>query len=211
MRNALSQLSLLAGRTNYSDRQEVEKLYKLGDDVFYILTIHAADENDVTLAELEKRCPGSSHQDLKDHEQLDVLQDKLEQLLLKLYTNAGDGADSVKDGEEFYLLLSEFHARYLEHTAGEERVTQQMLWKHFSNEEFAWHRGKIMARNPPQTLLLWFRFVLPAQSHQEKVGLLTGFKKIVPPPFFNEGMEVIRQVLTEDEFASLKNDLILGR
>ena len=77
----------------------MEKLYKLGDDVFNILTIHAADENDLTLAKPEKRCPGSSHQDLKDHEQLDVLQDKLEQLLLKLNTNDGDVADSVKDGE----------------------------------------------------------------------------------------------------------------
>ena len=36
-----------------------------------------------------------------------------------------------------------------------------------------------MARNPPQTLLIWFRFVIPAQSHKERVGLFTGFKKMI--------------------------------
>ena len=58
MRNALSQLQLLAGKTDYSNHQEVEQFYKLGDDVFEILTIHAADENEVTLAELELRYAG---------------------------------------------------------------------------------------------------------------------------------------------------------
>ena len=55
LRNALSQASLLAGKTNFADVLEVEILYRLGADVFKILNIHAADEDEVTLAELEKR------------------------------------------------------------------------------------------------------------------------------------------------------------
>jgi hypothetical protein len=175
LRNALSQLQLLAGKTDYSNHKEVEQFYKLGDDVFEILTIHAADENEVTLAELELRCAGCSQHDFGDHEEIHLAQDKLEKLLAKIYNNSKVGQDVTADGEEFYLAFSEFHGAYLDHTAEEERVTQPMLWQYFTDEELASHRGKIIAKNPPQTLLIWFRFVIPAQSHKERVELLRGF------------------------------------
>jgi hypothetical protein len=208
LRNALSQMQLLAGKTDYSNQKEVEQLYKLGEDVFKILTIHATDENEVTLTALEQRCAGCSQHDFEDHEQIHLAQDKLEKLLASIYANSKAGQDVTEDGEEFYLALSEFHGIYLEHTAEEERVTQPMLWKYFTDEELASHRGKIMAKNPPQTLLVWFRFVIPSQSHKERVGLLTGFKKMAPAPFFNEGMQVIKQVLTAREFEELDKALV---
>ena len=156
---------------------------------------------------MEQRCTGCSQHDMEDHEQIHLAQEKLEKLLAKLYSNSKAGQDVTEDGEEFYLAFSEFHGTYLEHTAEEERVTQPMLWKYFTDEELASHRGKIMAKNPPQTLLIWFRFVIPAQSHKERVGLFTGFKKMAPEPFFNEGMQVIKQVLTEKEFDELNKAL----
>jgi hypothetical protein len=207
LRNALSQLQLLAGKTDYSNQQEIEQLYRLGDDVFKILTIHAADENEVALAELELRCAGCSQHDFDDHEVIHLVQDKLEKLLAKIYNNSKAGQDVTADGEEFYISFSEFHGTYLEHTAEEERVTQPLLWQYFTDEELASHRGKIMAKNPPQTLLIWLRFVIPAQSHKERVVLLTGFKKMAPIPFFNEGLQVIKQVLAEKEFDELKEAL----
>lgn len=207
LRNALSQLQLLAGKTDYSSPDEVKQLYHLGEDVFKILTLHATDENEVTLAELEKRCPGAAQHDIEDHEHIHLTQDKLEKLLATLYAKSKAGQDVREEGAEFYLAFSEFHGTYLEHTAEEERITQPLLWKYFSDEELAAHRGKIMAKNPPQTLLIWFKFVLPAQSHPERVGLLSGFKKMAPDAFFQEGMQVIQRVLTEAEFMALNKML----
>jgi hypothetical protein len=208
LRNALSQMQLLAGKTDYSNPNEVEQLYKLGEDLFTILTIHATDENEVTLAELEQRCDGCSQHDIEDHEQIHLAQDKLEMLLANIYTSSKAGQDTTEDGEEFYLAFSEFHGIYLAHAAEEERVTQPMLWQYFTDEELASHRGKIMAKNPPQTLLIWFRFVIPAQSHNERVGLLSGFKKMATETFFNEGMQVIKQVLAKNEFENLNKTLV---
>lgn len=208
LRNALSQMQLLAGKTDYTNPNEVELLYKLGEDVFKILTIHATDENEITLAELEQRCPGSSQHDVEDHNHIHETQHRLETLLVNIYANSQAGLDVTADGEEFYLALSEFYGTYLQHTAEEERVTQPLLWKFFTDEELAAHRGKMMAKNPPQTLLIWFRFVIPAQRFKERVGLLTGFKKMAPEPFFNEGMQVIQQVLTAREFEELSKTLV---
>jgi hypothetical protein len=207
LRNALSQLSLLAGKTDYSILQEVEELYRFGETVFKIMNIHAADENEVTLAELEVRCPGCSQHDMDDHELLHITQHKLEQLLSTIYTNSKSGQNVIEDGAAFHLALSEYHGEYLKHTAEEERVTQPLLWKYFTDDELAAQRGKIMAKNPPQTLLAWFRFVIPAQSHSERVGLLQGFKQMASVTFFNDGMETVKQVLNEQEFDKLTKAL----
>lgn len=207
LRNALSQLSLLSGNTNYSNQQEVELLYLLGKDVFKILTIHAEDENMVTLAALEDRCPGSSQHDMDDHEKLHEIQNNLEKLLSKIYNDSKEGKDVNQYGAEFCLLLSEFHGAYLTHTAIEERVTQVLLWKHFTDEELAAYRGKIMARLQPETLLTWFRFILPAQSKNERLGLFKGFQKMAPEPFFRQGMEVAKKHLTPTDFAQLEKGL----
>jgi hypothetical protein len=207
LRNGLSQLSVIAGKTDYSITHEVEQLYQFGLDVFSILTIHASDENEVTLAELETRCPGCSQHDVEDHEQIRQAQDNLEKQLAKIYTRSRSGEEVTQEGTEFYLALSEFHGKYLEHMAEEERVTQPLLWEHFTDDELASHRGRIMTKNPPKTLLTWFRFVIPAQSQTERTGLLAGFKKMAPVPFFNEAMEVIKQVLAIDEFDRLQSAL----
>jgi len=203
LRNALSQLSLLAGKTDYSSAQEINSLYNLGVDVFKILTIHAADEDEITLAELEKHCPGCSDHDKEDHRKIHLAQEKLEELLLKLYNDSRVNEDLTEAGQEFYLALSEFHGVYLEHTAEEERNTQPLLWKHFTDDELAQHRSRIMAKNPPETLLIWFKFVIPAQSHIERVSLLSGFKKMAPADFFVQGMEVIRVTLSDKEYEKL--------
>jgi hypothetical protein len=203
LRNALSQLSLLAGKTDYSNHQEIGWLHKLGLDVFRILTIHAEDENAVTLAELDTRCPGSSQHDMDDHEQIHIKQQNLENILLKIHSGSAAGKDVSADGVEFYLALSEFQGMYLEHTAEEERVTQELLWKHFTDEELAAQRGKIMTKNPPNTLLLWFRFAIPALSLTERVALLIGFKKMAPTPFFEQGMAVVKQYIATEEYTQL--------
>jgi hypothetical protein len=207
LRNALSQMSLLAGRTDYSSPAEVHRLHQLGSRLFRILTIHAEDENGVTLAHLETRCPGCSRHDLDDHERIELAQQDLESRLDLLYAGVKAGEDMTGAGAGFYLAFTEFHGGYLGHTAEEERVTQPLLWQHFTDAELAAHRAQIMAKNPPQTLLIWFEFVIPAQSHAERVGLLSGFKKMAPPPFFAEAMQVIKTVLTGEEFDAMATAL----
>jgi hypothetical protein len=141
--------------------------------------------------------------DFDDHEEIHRTQHNLEDLLTAISTGASEGKNMTEAGAEFYLAFSEFHGKYLEHTAEEERVTQLLLWQHFTDEELAAHRGEIMARNPPRTLLTWFEFVIPAQTRAERIGLLTGFKRMAPADFFAEGMEVIRKVLPPAEFEYL--------
>jgi hypothetical protein len=200
-------MSFLAGRTDYANPEEVTQLHRLGTRLFRLLTIHAEDENSVTLAHLETRCPGCAQHDLEDHEEIHGAQERLERQLAALHTGAREGTNMSDAGAEFYLAFTEFHGAYLAHTAEEERITQPMLWLHFTDEELAGHRREILARNPPDTLLTWFEFVIPAQSHAERVGLLTGFGKAAPADFFAKAMDVVRKVIPSAEFLRLEGAL----
>jgi hypothetical protein len=204
LRNGLSQVSLLAGRTDYSNPAEIEQLHQVGTRVFSILTIHAEDENSVTLAHLEARCPGCSQHDVDDHEEIHATQQNIEDQLTAIRAGASEGRDMTEAGAEFYLSFSEFQGKYLEHTAEEERVTQILLWQHFTDEELAAHRVQIMSRNPPRNLLTWFEFVIPAMTRVERVALLKGFQRMASAEFFAEGMDVIQKVLPPSEFERLE-------
>lgn len=207
LRNALAQLSLLAGKTDFEHQQSINALRNLGRDIFTLLTVHANDENEVTLSELDMRCPGCSAHDFEDHKLLHDMQTKLETCLTQIYNDAVAGNYSIEKGEEFYLALSEFHGLYLEHTAEEERVTQVLLWKHFTDEELAAHRVKIMKNLHPETLLLWFKYAVPAQSHKERIKLLSGFRKMASTQFYEQGMALIYQILPLPEFELLNEVL----
>lgn len=177
LRNALSQLSLRAGNTNYADKDAAE-LYQLGRDVFRIMTVHAEDENRIGLAALEARCPGAAQHDMDDHEHLEARQSALENLLAKIHADVQAGKNAEEDGAEFYLALSEFHGEYLAHTAEEERVTQPLVWQHFSDEEILAQRMKILSSIPPDAMQIWARFIVPALSEPERSGFLAGVERL---------------------------------
>lgn len=204
LRNALAQVSFLAGKTDYSSPSATEQLYELCTTVFLLLRIHAHDEDTVTLAELEQRLPGSTEHDREDHIRIHAAQHRLEEQIAAIRLDVAAGKDRSAEGGDFYLSWSEFQGQYLEHIAEEERITQYLLWEHFTDEELAAHRTRIMQQHPPETLLTWFRFVLPAQNHTERAGLFSGFKKMAPAPFFDQGMAVVKEVLPPGEFAALQ-------
>lgn len=208
IRNALSQLSLLAGNVNYNDAASVNKLYELGKNVFMLLRVHAEDENNVTLRYLEERYAGGSQHDMEEHEKIEALQAKLEALLDRMYTNAQNGVDNRVDADAFYTGLSEFHALYLQHMQEEERETQTLLWQHFTDEELAGHRMEIIRNLQPNTLLQWIRFMVPAQNHTERTMFVKGMKINMPEAFYNQINQVIQDELAEHDYNRLQQELV---
>jgi len=204
LRNVLSQVSLLAGKTDYNNPAETETLYNASKEVFAMLDGHAHDEETVTLADLEMRLPGSSAHDKEDHVEIHEAQHHLSDLITDIYNASKSGKDQKAAGAEYYLAFTEFHSKYLDHISKEERITQPLLWEHFTDEELMGHRGRIMSQLEPTMLLTWFRYSVPAQSHPERVEILSGFKKMAPEPFFNQSMGVLKEVLTSQEYSNLE-------
>lgn len=198
LRNVLGQFSLLAGQTDYGNPEQVATLKTLGHEMFTLLNDHVHTENEFTLKHLEERVKGASVHDLHDHEVLEKEQDVLQDSL-----NTLNGKQSADEGHRFYLAFSKYHSRYLEHIHEEETVTELLLQQNFTDEELIQHRVEIMQRIQFPILLLWLKYTIPAQSEENRVGMLSAFKANAPKEAFDAVLATIKPVMKEEDYASL--------
>jgi hypothetical protein len=77
LRNALSKLALIAGKTNYASINSVEKLQLIAKDVFHLLKDHTATENKFILAPLEKINPSLTKDYYSHHLEIDGIEEQL--------------------------------------------------------------------------------------------------------------------------------------
>jgi hypothetical protein len=207
LRNALSQLQFLCGKTNFERTTEVQKLFDLSREVFSLFKIHARDENEVTLVELEARSPGAADRDRRFHDRLAAERRSIEDFMTTIYTDANLGRSVADMGAELFLLLTKYHADCLLHIVEEETITQLELWRFFTDEELIKQRFTILERNPPDILLTWIKFIIPAQNLAERVRFLGPLRKAVSTPLLNHAIKLIRLEIPEDEFQALSREL----
>lgn len=207
IRNALSGFSLLAGNTDYNDKIEMEKLNEIADDVFRILDSHARHENNVLLKYLEQKLSGSSVHDIEDHERIESEMHKLKAALNELNNRAGKGEDLRYEGNDFYIQLSDFHAQYLQHMLEEERETQSLMWKYFTDEELLKMDTEVRSNIPPDDMLLMAKYMLPAFSNRSRIEMLKSIAAAAPPQFFDAILKTAESVLTPDDFKRIKKEI----
>lgn len=207
IRYALSQFSLLAGNTDYNDTDEMEKLKVLADEVFKMLDSHANHENNVPLKYLEMKLSGGSVHDKEDHERIESEMYKLEETLKDLYKRSGDGEDLRYPGNDFYTQFSDFHAQYLQHMLEEERETQPLLWKYFTDEELKQQEIEIRSSIPPEEMLLWAKYMFPAFSNSSRIEMLKSISAAAPEQFYEAVLKAAESVLPSDVFKKLKKEI----
>jgi len=207
IRNFLSQLSLQAGATDYADQAAVEALKQHFEEICVLLEEHAASENNFILPALEARVPGSAAHDEADHEELHQLQDSLAGKLGQILNSSMPEQQARRLGYEFYQGLSRLHAAHLEHMLEEETVTQSLMWQHFTDEELLQINGQIIRSIAPGIMLIWMKYILAAQAPSERVQLLGGLQANAPAPFFQQVMEVAKEVLSPRAYAQLEGEL----
>ena len=104
----------------------------------------------------------------------------------------------------FYLNFALFQSQYLEHTHEEETVTELLLQQYFTDEELMQHRQTIMKKLEPNTLLLWLKYIIPAQRIDESVGMLAGLKANAPEAFFKQVLETIKAEMERERYNGLE-------
>jgi hypothetical protein len=122
LRNALCQLTLLAGKTDYANPDSIAKLQALGKEVFHLLKDHTRTENKFILAPLEAKVKGSTSEFAEDHHEIDELETELYDELM-----AFNGHQSEEDGHQFYLDLCDFQSFYLMHIDGEDNELEPLM------------------------------------------------------------------------------------
>lgn len=207
IRNMFCGFLVTAGNTDYTNKEKVKSLYDAGGFLFKMLESHSVDENTVVLRELEKKVPGSSAHDMAEHEAIEAEQTKLEKALEEIYNMSQAGEDAGVFGFKFYLELSRFQCLYYMHMLGEETETQDLLWKHFTDEDLVAMRAEIIANMKPEFFLKWCNYLIPALTPQERNLILGGIRANAHTEFFKDIMTVAEKCLSAEDYKAIMNKL----
>jgi len=198
LRNALGQLTLLTGKTKFSDHQQVEKLKKLAEEVFFLLKDHTKTENEFILKPLEEKNALAAEPYFEDHTDIEEWENHLLDSIKNL-----DGTQTDDQGHLIYLNLCDFQSAYLDHIDEEDVELEEKLQKHFSDEELIQHQIKIMQQMEFSTLLLWFKYIVPARRIEENAQVLRNFKSNAPDEAFQAVIQTIQGELSHEEFEAI--------
>jgi uncharacterized protein (DUF2267 family) len=200
LRNALSKLALIAGKTNYTSINSVEKLQIIAKDVFHLLKDHTATENKFILAPLEKINPSFTKDYYSHHLEIDRIEEQLLDRIMAL-----NGQQTNDYGHQLYLDICQFQSHYLKHINEEDIALEAEMQKHFTDEDLMQHQIAIMGEMNFETLLLWFKYIVPARRPEENAQVLSGFKSAVPETAFNAVIEIIKNEVSENELHEIQS------
>jgi uncharacterized protein (DUF2267 family) len=200
LRNALSKLALIAGKTNYTSINSVEKLQLIAKDVFHLLKDHTATENKFILAPLEKVNPSFTKDYYSHHLEIDGIEEQLLDRIMAL-----NGQQTNDHGHQLYLDICQFQSHYLKHINEEDIALEAEMQKHFTDEDLMQHQIAIMGEMNFETLLLWFKYIVPARRPEENAQVLSGFKSAVPETAFNAVIEIIKNEVSENELHEIQS------
>jgi hypothetical protein len=200
LRNAISKLALIAGKTNYASINSVEKLQLIAKDVFHLLKDHTATENKFILAPLEKINPSFTKAYYSHHLEIDGIEEQLLDRIMSL-----NGQQTNNHGHQLYLDICHFQSHYLEHINEEDVALESEMQKHFTDEELMKHQIAIMTEMSFETLLLWFKYIVPARRPEENAQVLSSFKSAVPESAFHAVIEIIKNEVSENELQEIQS------
>jgi len=200
LRNALSKLALIAGKTNYASVESVKKLKLISKDVFHLLKDHTATENKFILGALDAVNKSFTKDYYTDHVEMDQTEQQLFDRIMSL-----NGEQTNDFGHQLYLDICQFQSHYLEHINEEDVALEAEMQKHFTDEDLMQHQIAIMGEMSFETLLLWFKYIVPARRPEENAQVLSGFKSAVPESAFNAVIEIIKNEISEDELHEIQS------
>ena len=199
IRIALSELSKLSGKIDYSNESSLNELKSITNEITMLLDLHLHSEEGVVLRALESKVPGSIHENVEEHEKLEQevadFKAKLNEITVK---------SSPDLGANFYSSFSNFHSNYLAHMAMEEGEMNPIIWDNFSDQEILGWQGAIMASLTPDQTMKWFKYIVPALSPIERSMIMGGFKQNAPSEFFDATLEMLKSYMEESELLQLK-------
>ena len=202
LRNLFSQFSLLSGVIQPGHAEHWNRWRKVGEELFFLLNDHAKNEMDHVFGPLHQRADSVCGDFQDEHQRLMQQARTVEQQFITLSETGSPG-----DFYGFYLDFSVFHAANLAMMAHEDRVVEPMLMQLFTDEELQTQQVRIMQGMSVETLLLWFKYIVPARQPAENLQVLRALSQTAPAALLDRVLGVLRAELNERDFEELASQL----
>jgi len=139
------------------------------------------------------------------HEDLDEQGRRLSAMLDEVVSAGPEQAVGL--GATLHQAYSAYLGAYLQHMSMEEAEANACLWSAYSDEELGAIRGRLQGSIPPERFAQWFVLMVPAMNLQERVGVLSGMKLVVPPEVYETMCTLARSSLSDHAWQEVSSRL----
>lgn len=207
LRYALGVLTHKASSLNFEDNEKLEAFIKEFEPIAVILHAHAVHEDSHIQTLIDKFIPQYSDRLEAEHHDTEELLNDLENQIQTI--QQASVYERQELGREWNHSLNRFVAAYLNHLQTEEIYVQQGLWDNMTDEEIMNLSVAIRSDIQPEQLMIYFRYMIPAQNIYENVELLGGMKMYAPPEAYLAATQIAEEVLPTEYWEELKHRLEL--
>jgi Hemerythrin HHE cation binding domain len=204
IRARLAALVEQSGRTDFSRARDIATLQQELTDTFTLLEQHAAKENRFINPLIRSYAPRvAAALDGEHHEQ----EERMKDLRDRLANVRSGAADAPATGHAFAVALSRFVGELVVHMADEEEKGMVALWEALDDGVLFEVHAAILASIPPDELMHFVTWMLPAMNAPERLELMAGVRTGAPPEGWNAMAELARRVLDPQDWAALERGL----
>ncbi len=209
LRAMLYDTAILLQRTDFSNDEETTVIAGRIHEVVILFDKHAHSEDSNILSAIESLEPSAAslfaEEHIKDHE----LSNRLTALINMLHAAVGT-EEKEELGSALRAAYTEFVAFNLYHMAKEENQLNQLLWKHFSDEQLHGITMQIISKIPVDQLGVFNVWMMRGLSNNEISHWLIQVKNTAPDEVFNGMMQLAETELPWERFSLIAESISEG-
>lgn len=209
LRAMLYETAILLQQTDFSNEEEVNAIAERISEVVVLFDKHAYSEDNNVLTAIESSEPSVASMFAEEHVKDHELSNRLTALVNMLH--AATHEDEKEElGSAIRVAFTEFLVFNLEHMAKEESKLNQLLWKHFSDDQLHGITMQIIAQVPPDLLNAYNRWMMRGLSNSEISKWLKQIKNGAPDPVFSGMMQLAEAELPWQRYSIITESLTEG-
>lgn len=201
LRSMMCDVLVRVGRLDAGDDVEVAATAACVRDMLGLCRSHLHHENQFIHAAMESRRRGSSATTARDHLHHEKSIEALEGRLRVLEHGNREARQEV--AQALYRDLALFVADNFQHMDVEETANNAELWETHADEELAAVHDALVASIPPEKMLVYLRWMVPAMAPEERVELFAGIRQNLPAEAFVGVLAAAKPGLAERDWHKL--------
>ena len=209
LRALMYETALEMQQTDFNNSEEAASVLSKIAGIVDLFDKHAHHEDTKVFAALEQYEPSVvdvfEQEHVIDHE----LTEKL-RALINMYDSLQTDKEKIQYGSAMRRSFTEFLVFNLQHMAKEEEIINNLLWRHYRDEDIIAIEKNIVDSQEPQDLAFVSGWMMKSQSNQEIVSWLKEVEKNAPEFVFNGLFSVAEKELPNQRFRRVVEGLTEG-
>ncbi|MEO5683996.1 MAG: hypothetical protein ABIQ88_15245 [Chitinophagaceae bacterium] len=209
LRQMMYQTAGLVLQTDFTNPEEATDLLPRIAEVLDLFDEHAHAEDSFILPAIEKFEPFSANLFAEEHVQDHALGNRM-RALLNMYHHAISSEEKTEMGSAIRLSFTEFLVFNLQHMAKEELLLNNLLWKHYSDQELHCITQQIIAQLPIDAAHKYNTWMMRALSNNEIIQWLKGIKNEAPEFVFSNMLQLAQYELPDHRLHLVQENITEG-